>query len=254
MAPRRYVVEPMPRYRAVVLDRLIGASRRFPVHALVEFDVEEARARLAASSQACTWTGFVVATIGRAVALHPEVNSRRAGNQVLLFTDVDVGVTVERREGDAVELTVVEVRGADTKSCAQISAELRLAKQHEEAEPSSAVLTTLAHLPGPVRRALIRLGARRPGVASTFGPAVGVTSLGMFSQGGGWAIPIPPLTVIVTVGGVVERPVVRDGTVVVRPMLPLTLSFDHGVVDGAPAARFVETLRLLTETATALTN
>src|SRR5512147_1383845 len=68
VAPRRYVVEPMPRYRAVVLDRLIGASRRFPVHALVEFDVEEARARLAASSQACTWTGFVVATIGRAVA------------------------------------------------------------------------------------------------------------------------------------------------------------------------------------------
>jgi len=39
--------------------------------------------------------------------------------------------------------------------------------------------------------------------------------------------------------------------VVIRPMLPLTLTFDHGVVDGGPAARFVETLRQLTETAAA---
>jgi pyruvate/2-oxoglutarate dehydrogenase complex dihydrolipoamide acyltransferase (E2) component len=65
-------------------------------------------------------------------------------------------------------------------------------------------------------------------------------------------VPIPPLTVIATVGGVVERAVVRDGQIVVRPMLPMTLSFDHGVIDGGPASRFVETLRELIETAAAL--
>ena len=43
----------------------------------------------------------------------------------------------------------------------------------------------------------------------------------------------------------------RDGQVVARPMLPLTLSFDHAVIDGAPAARFTETLRTLVETAAA---
>ena len=74
----------------------------------------------------------------------------------------------------------------------------------------------------------------------------------MFTHGWGWAIPLAPLTVIATVGGVVERPAVVDGVVVARPMLPLTLSFDHAVVDGAPAARFVETLRDLVETAAAL--
>lgn len=65
---------------------------------------------------------------------------------------------------------------------------------------------------------------------------------GMFSQGGGWAIPIAPLTLIAAVGGIVDRPVVRDGHIVARPMLPLTLTFDHGVIDGAPAIRFVQTL------------
>ncbi|MGB8022430.1 MAG: 2-oxo acid dehydrogenase subunit E2 [Candidatus Nanopelagicales bacterium] len=49
-----------------------------------------------------------------------------------------------------------------------------------------------------------------------------------------------------------ERAVVRDGQIVIRPMLPLTVSFDHGVIDGAPAARFIETLRELTGTAAAL--
>ena len=78
---------------------------------------------------------------------------------------------------------------------------------------------------------------------------MGVTSLGMFSSGWGWAIPLAPLTVIVTVGEVVERPVVHDGRIVARPMLPLTLSFDHAVIDGAPAARFTATLRALVETA-----
>ena len=78
---------------------------------------------------------------------------------------------------------------------------------------------------------------------------MGVTSIGMFSSGWGWAIPLAPLTLIATVGGIVDRPVVRDGQVVARPMLPLTLSFDHAVIDGAPAARFTETLRSLVETA-----
>jgi pyruvate dehydrogenase E2 component (dihydrolipoamide acetyltransferase) len=73
----------------------------------------------------------------------------------------------------------------------------------------------------------------------------------MFGRGGGWAIPVSPLTVVLTVGGVVDRPVVRDGAVAVGPVLPVTISFDHAVVDGAPAARFTQTLRELVESAAA---
>jgi pyruvate/2-oxoglutarate dehydrogenase complex dihydrolipoamide acyltransferase (E2) component len=74
----------------------------------------------------------------------------------------------------------------------------------------------------------------------------------MFSDGWGWAVPLAPLTLIVTVGGVAERAAVVDGQVAVRAMLPLTVTFDHAVVDGAPAARFVDSLRTLVETAAAL--
>lgn len=251
--PVGYVVRPLPPNRKVVVDRLFGALRRFPIHGLVEFDVERARSAIAGSGPPVSWTGFVIATVARAVALHPEVNSRRAGNRVLYFDRVDIGATVERYGPGRLVLDITAVRDADRKSCAAISEELRRAKLGSERllPRHGAVAGQLWRLPGPLRRSLVRAAGTRPRVAATFGPAVGVTSLGMFGNGGGWAIPLSPLTLVVTVSGVVERPVVRSGNVVIRPMLPLTLTFDHAVVDGGPAARFVETLRELTETAAA---
>jgi len=251
--PAGYVVRPLPANRKVVVDRLFGAVRRFPIHGLVEFDVEQARSAIAGSEPPVSWTGFVIATLARAVARHPAVNARRAGNRVLYFDRVDIGATVERYGPGGLVLDVTAVRDADRKSCAAISEELRRAKHGSERllPRHGPVAAQLWRLPGPLRRSLVRAAGTRPQVAATFGPAVGVTSLGMFGDGGGWAIPLSPLTLIATASGVVERPVVRGGNVVVRPMLPLTLTFDHAVVDGGPAARFVATLRELTETAAA---
>ncbi len=200
-----------------------------------------------------SWTGFVIASVARAVALHPEVNARKAGNQILSFDHVDIGATVERHWNGRSALDIVMIPDADHKPCSEISAILRRAKDGPpQRHPPRGLTGALLRLPGPMRRAAIRVAATRPSVAATFGPAVGVTSLGMFTRGWGWAIPIAPLTLITTVGGIVDRPVVRDGRIAVGPMLPLTLSFDHAVIDGAPAARFSETLRTLIETAAAL--
>lgn len=245
-----YVVRRIPRNRRPVLDRLVGASRRFQVHALVELDVSEARRRMAIAEPHVSWTGFLVATLARAVAEHPEVNARRAGGRILTFGRIDLGATVERHWQGRTVLDVATIPDADRMSPAEVSARLRTAKYGpgESHEPHG-VMRGVLRLPGPFRRTAIRIAGTRPRVAASFGPAVGVTSIGMFSSGWGWAIPLAPLTVIATVGGIVDRPVVRDGQVVARPMLPLTLSFDHAVVDGAPAARFTETLRRLVETA-----
>lgn len=248
-----YSVRPIPRERRPVLDRLWSASRKAQVHALVELDVTRARELIGLAEPHVSWTGFVTSTLGRAVARHPEVNARRAGNSVLYFDHVDIGATVERQwEGRAV-LDIVVVRDADRLSAAEVTALLARAKHSppQDRHPSG-VTAQLLRLPGPIRRAGIRMVATRPRVSASFGPAVGVTSLGMFSRGWGWAVPLAPLTLIVTVGGVVDRPAVHEGVIMARAMLPLTVTFDHAVVDGAPAARFIDTLRELTETAAAL--
>jgi len=248
-----YALHPIPKERQPVLDRLTSASRRFQVHALVELDVTTAAERIRHVQPTVSWTGFVIATVARAVAEHPEVNARKAGNQLLFFDRVDVGATVERPVGAHVVLDIAEIEAADERSCAEITAELHQAKfGPAPAHRQDGMTAALVRLPGPLRRTAIRLVATRPSIAATFGPAVGVTSVGMFTHGWGWAIPVAPLTLIVTVGHVAERPAVHHGQIVARAMLPLTLSFDHAVIDGAPAARFTDTLRTLIETAAAL--
>ena len=65
-----------------------------------------------------------------------------------------------------------------------------------------------------------------------------VTAVGMFGERGGWGIPLPLHTLAVTIGGIAEKPGVIDGKIEIREYLSLTVSFDHDLVDGAPAARF----------------
>ena len=248
-----YALHPIPKERQPVLDRLTSASRRFQVHALVELDVTAAAERLRRAQPSVSWTGFVIASVARAVAQHPEVNARKAGNTLLFFDQIDVGATVERQTDGRVVLDIAIIEAADVTSSAEITDRLHRAKYGPPPTHDQSGLTAaLVRLPGPLRRTAIRLAATRPSISATFGPAVGVTSIGMFTHGWGWAIPVAPLTLIVTVGSVVDRPAVHDGQIVPRSMLPLTLSFDHAVIDGAPAARFTETLRTLIESAAAL--
>ena len=77
---------------------------------------------------------------------------------------------------------------------------------------------------------------------------VAVTSIGMFGGGGGIGIGIPTIhTLTVLVGGISQRPVVVEGSVEVRDIMDLTISVDHNLVDGGPAARFTAELRALIE-------
>jgi pyruvate/2-oxoglutarate dehydrogenase complex dihydrolipoamide acyltransferase (E2) component len=68
---------------------------------------------------------------------------------------------------------------------------------------------------------------------------VGVTAVGMFGSGPMWLVPLTSATVTVAVGAIVKRPALVDGGLQEREHLCLTVSFDHDIVDGAPAARFL---------------
>lgn len=101
------------------------------------------------------------------------------------------------------------------------------------------------------RRLFLRLLPRFPLRLRRLAGTTVVTAVGMFAgKGGGWALGIVPLhTLGVTIGGIVERPAVEAGQLVTHEHLALTISVDHDVVDGAPAARFVRSLREAMETA-----
>ncbi|HZK67609.1 MAG TPA: 2-oxo acid dehydrogenase subunit E2, partial [Chloroflexota bacterium] len=74
-----------------------------------------------------------------------------------------------------------------------------------------------------------------------------ITNLGMFGVDSFTPIVNPPEAAILGVGRIAEKPVGRDGQLVLRPVMTLSLSVDHRVVDGAPAARFLQRVKELLE-------
>ena len=74
-----------------------------------------------------------------------------------------------------------------------------------------------------------------------------VSSIAMFGKGNGWAIPVPNHTLQLTLGGMGKKPGVVGKRIELREHLSVTISFDHDVVDGAPAARFIQHLKKLVE-------
>jgi len=79
-----------------------------------------------------------------------------------------------------------------------------------------------------------------------------ITNLGGLDVDGFTPIINPPQAAILGVGRIVDKPVARDGAVVIRPMVTLSLSFDHRIVDGAPAAKFLQRIKQLIERPMAL--
>ncbi len=154
----------------------------------------------------------LVASVLKACAVslqeYPELNARLEGSEIVELDRYDLGVAVQTEQG----LVVPVVRGCDTRSIEELDAEVR-----RLAEAARAAKLTPEELRG-----------------STFT----VTSAGKL--GGLLQTPIVnyPEVAILSVGRIAQRPLVRNGQVVARPIAMIAITFDHRVVDGARAAEF----------------
>jgi pyruvate/2-oxoglutarate dehydrogenase complex dihydrolipoamide acyltransferase (E2) component len=250
-------VRPFGRDRQVIVDGLVVGSRRHMVHALLELDVTVARGELrrrAESGERLSVTAWLVACVARAAAAHPRVHAVRDWRgRLVSFGEVDVATLIET-EADHVAVPTV-LRHADTRSVRELHDDIR-AVQHRPAGTSSPQgwLARLGpYAPSWLRRLAFRVMRRSPRQLKAAAGTVVVTAIGMFAGGGAWGIGIVPLhTLAVTVGGIATRPGYVEGRLEPRELLSLTVSLDHDVVDGAPGARFVQTLRQLVEAADGL--
>ena len=103
-------------------------------------------------------------------------------------------------------------------------------------------LCRFAFLPRFVRAPFCWLRDRSPRTGKRYAGTVLLTAVGMFGEGGS-----SPYTRNVTLGGIGEKSGVMDRRIEIREYLSLTVSFDHDIIDGAPAARFTERFKDLIE-------
>ena len=244
--------EPFPIQRRGTVDAMRMAGRRSDVHGLVEFDVTEARARLRdrreETGTGLSFTAFLVYCLARALEEHPHLNAYRDWRgRIVRFDDVDVMVIVETEvDGNRIGVPHV-IRAANRRSLESIHDEIRAAQRGSDGGLQSGAADLALRLPGSLRRLFFRLPQWFPRRWKRVAGTVAVTSVGMFGTGGGWAITPTNYTLQLTVGGIARKPGVVDEEIEPREYLSVTVTVDHDVVDGAPAARFVHRLKELVE-------
>ena len=213
---------PVSQMRKVIAKRLAESKFSAPhFYVTMAIDMDNAvasRAKLNEVSKVkISFNDLVLKACAVALKQHPAVNSSWLGDKIRTNHHVNIGVAVAVEEG----LLVPVVRFADTKSLSQIAEEVKeLAKKAKDKklQPSEWEGNTFT-----------------------------ISNLGMFGVDEFTAIINPPDACILAVGGITQKPVVKNGQIVVGNVMKVTLSCDHRVVDGASGAAFLQTLKGLLE-------
>ncbi|HXH09062.1 MAG TPA: 2-oxo acid dehydrogenase subunit E2 [Alphaproteobacteria bacterium] len=156
---------------------------------------------------------LVIKATARALKEHPRMNAIQKAQEIELVPEIHIGVAVSLPEG----LIVPTLRQADAKPLAQIAREAQdLANRAREGKATYDEVT---------------------------GGTFTITNLGPYEIDAFTPIINPPQVGILGVGRVVEKPVVYEGEIAKRSMMFLSLTFDHRVIDGAPAAEFLRAVK-----------
>jgi len=216
--------ETTSKMRQVIATRLaesIGPIPTFYLTTEIEMDnAAELRKAVNASvaeDQKISLNDIVVKAAAMALVKHPFVNASYQGDSIRFYEQADIGVAVAIEDG----LITPVVRGANLKGFLEISAEIK----------------DLA----------AKAKARKLQPEEYTGATFSISNLGMFGIKEFTAIINPPEAGILAVGGAAQTPVVRDGQIVVRSMMNVTMSCDHRVIDGATGAKFLQTFKQMLE-------
>ncbi len=209
---------PNSQMRKAIAKALTNSKFTAPHYYLsVEFDMDNAIAfREQFNSIPDTKISFndmVVKACALALKQHPQVNSQWFADKMRLNNHVHIGVAVAVPDG----LVVPVVRFANEQTLPQIGAEVK-------------------ELAGKARN-------KKLTPAEMEGSTFTVSNLGMFGIDTFTSIINQPNSAILSVGGIVEKPVVKNGQIVVGHTMKLSLACDHRTVDGATGAQFLQTLK-----------
>jgi pyruvate dehydrogenase E2 component (dihydrolipoamide acetyltransferase) len=208
---------PMSKMRQIIAQRLIQSVVTAPhFYVTVEVDMTEAlahRTRFNGAGARYSVTDFIAQASVLALKEFPAVNSATDGKTVRWHSRVHLGIAVNLDQG----VVVPVVRDADEMTMAELS------------ERSKQLVDKA------------RAGSLAPDEMS--GSSFTISNMGMLDVENFTAIINPGESAILAVSSTIRKPVVRDDEIVARPVLKLTLSSDHRLIDGATAARFINSIK-----------
>lgn len=218
---------PLSGLRAVIAERLSASWQERPQVTLTcEVDatnlVNARQQLIAETGEKVSFNVFFVLAAARALREHPHVNVRLTSSELVYLQAINIGIAIDTERG----LLVPVVHHADKKSAPALEAEInKLAQRAQQGQSLPDELT---------------------------GGTFTITNLGAFGIDAFTPIINPPETAVLGIGRIAPRPFVVGRQLEVRDTVTLSLSFDHRLLDGAPAARFLQRITELLERPIAL--
>jgi pyruvate/2-oxoglutarate dehydrogenase complex dihydrolipoamide acyltransferase (E2) component len=252
MENANYQIIAFPKIRRLMVDGGRMARQKHLIHGLVEMDVTDARRLIreykVKTGEALSFTAFIMTCVGRAVDMNKHMQAYRTWRErLVIFDDVDVNtmfeVEVDRRKIIRPHI----VRAVNKKTLRGIHDEIRTFQGEHERGREANFIGWFVLLPAFIRRLFLGMLFKSPRTLKEMNGTVSLTAVGMFGTGGGWGIPVSNHTLQITLGGISEKPVLINGQLENHEYLCVTISIDHDIVDGAPAARFIQRLKELVE-------
>jgi len=252
MNNENHQIIPFPRIRRLMVDGGRMARQKHLIHGLVEMDVTDTRRLIrdhkARTGEALSFTAFVMACLGRAVDMNKHMQAYRTWREKLvIFDDVDVNTMFEVEEDGRRIIRPHIIRSVNRKTLRVIHEEIRAFQTEHERGREANFIGWFVLLPAFIRRFFLGVLFKSPRMLKEMNGTVSLTSIGMFGNGGGWGIPVSNHTLQITLGGVAKKPAFINSQLEDREYLSVTVSIDHDIVDGGPAARFMQRLKELIE-------
>ena len=222
--PSETEVASLSRMQSTIVRRMVESKTTVPhFYLTLEVDMSAAKAMRAevnaawSEEERISYNDIIIRATALSLMRHPDANGYYRDGGFVYHQEANIGIAVAVPNG----LLVPVLKNCDTKPLRQLAVEAKVLVERT------------------------REGKNRPGDLE--GGTFTVSNLGMFGVRDFYAIVNPPQSAIIAVGGIEPRPVVRDGEIVIRDIMFLSISADHRILYGAPAAEFLRDLKGLLE-------
>jgi len=237
---------PLSFSRSMVAASASVTKEKNTIHCMSEVDITVPRLLIRGYYEKTgiklSFTAYIVSCLAKTISDYPQFNSFTKGKKLILLDDLTISVLVEREIAGEHVPEPIGIQKAQHKTYIQIHKEIREAKnQQTDKLVSLSGKTWITLIPGFLLKLIIRIADKNIHMAKKYGK-IAVTAVGMYSKEPIWFIPHGSPTVLVTIGNINKKVLELDNQFVSREHLCLTVSFDHDIVDGAPAARFMNDL------------
>lgn len=196
------------------------------------------------NNESLSFTGYIAKCFASTISKYPNFNSFISGRNIVYINDIIISILVEREINNEYIPEPLVIHNCGSKNLFEIHSEIREAQNYVGQKNHLGQLSGnpwLRFIPSILLKFFVRIADKNVKMGLKYGK-LAITSVGMYTKHPIWLIPHGSATVLLSIGSIISKLVLVDNKIENREHLCLTVSFDHDIVDGAPAARFMSDL------------